>query len=123
MCLGYSARRPLSSAVGHALSHGRELRLIGAAPPHGSFRIAGARSYRDGTLVNVDLPEALRRPTRAANIILLPGGRVQGLRLPAGARFYRNGNLGAVNLAEALSRPDCAGNIVVMPGDSIVLPE
>jgi polysaccharide biosynthesis/export protein len=35
--------------------------------------VAGARFYRNGTLVNVDLPEALRRPDRAANIILLPG--------------------------------------------------
>jgi polysaccharide biosynthesis/export protein len=34
--------------------------------------VPGARFYRDGTLVNVDLPEALRRPNSAANIILLP---------------------------------------------------
>jgi polysaccharide biosynthesis/export protein len=38
--------------------------------------VAGARFYRNGTLVNVDLPEALRRPDRAANIILLPGDSI-----------------------------------------------
>jgi polysaccharide biosynthesis/export protein len=33
----------------------------------------GGRLYRGGTLVNVDLPEALRRPNGPANVVLMPG--------------------------------------------------
>jgi polysaccharide biosynthesis/export protein len=37
---------------------------------------AGARFYRHGTLVAVDLAEALRRPDRAGNIIVMPGDSI-----------------------------------------------
>jgi polysaccharide biosynthesis/export protein len=38
--------------------------------------VGGGRLYRNGILVNVDLPEVLRRPNGPANIILLPGDSV-----------------------------------------------
>ena len=37
---------------------------------------AGARFYRDGTLVAANLDEALRRPDRAANITVMPGDSI-----------------------------------------------
>jgi polysaccharide biosynthesis/export protein len=37
---------------------------------------AGARFYRGGTLVAVNLEEALRRPERAANIVVMPGDSI-----------------------------------------------
>jgi polysaccharide biosynthesis/export protein len=37
---------------------------------------AGARFYRHGTLVAVDLEEALRRPDRPGNIIVMPGDSI-----------------------------------------------
>jgi polysaccharide biosynthesis/export protein len=37
---------------------------------------AGARFYRGGTLVAVNLEEALRRPDRAGNIVVMPGDSI-----------------------------------------------